>query len=269
MKPHFIFLVKIVNKFQMFFYLMKKIYLFCKKCGKKANEKIENIVNYNSDWITNEIIKFCNTKHEEKIFSVIFCKTCNLFLCEECLNLHKENNKNHEFVELNKLKINFCNFHNKKLTQFCYDCDEEICKKCLDKHKEHKTKKIEKNVENKNLKNFNNFIEKIENCIKNKYQNLKENIIELQKMNINDEESKEQLNKIIQTNLDFFYNDLKISENLLFLSKISFISSEKIKEFSEIRKKQNEIIIENILNFFNEKNIYIFKTLLIKKKINY
>lgn len=244
----------------------KNLFIYCKKCGKKANEKIENIVNYNSEWISKEIIKFCNTKHEEKIFSVIFCKNCNLFLCEECLNQHKQNNKNHEFIGLNKLKINFCNFHNKKLTQFCFDCDEEICKKCFDFHKEHKTKKIEKIVENKNLKNFNNFLEKIENCIKNKYQILKENIIDLQNMKINDEESKEQLNKIIQKNLNFFYKDLKISQNLLFLSKISFISSEKIKVFSEIRKKQNETIIENILNFFNEKNLEKFKKYINKEK---
>ena len=244
----------------------KNLFIYCEECGKKANEKIENIVNYNSEWITNEIIKFCNTKHEDKILSVIFCKTCNLFLCEECLNQHKENNESHEFIELNKLKINFCNFHNKKLTQFCFDCNEEICKKCLNKHKEHKTKKIEKNIENKNLEKFNNFLEKIENSINNKYQILKKNIIELQNLKINDEESKEQLNIIIQKNLDFFYKDLKIGQNLLFLSKILFISSEKIKEFSEIRKKQNEMIIENILNYFDEKNLEKFKMFINKEK---
>ena len=249
----------------IFFSDEKNLFIYCKKCGKKTNEKIENIVNFNSNWISNEIIKFCNTKHEEKKFSVIFCKTCNLFLCEECLNQHKQNNKNHDFIELKKLKINFCNFHNKKLTRFCFDCDEEICKKCLEKHKEHKTKKIEKN-ENKNLINFNNFLEKIENFIKNKFQNLKENIFDLHNMKINDEESKEQLNKIIQKNLNFFYKDLKISQNLLFLSKILFISSEKINFFSEIRKKQNETIIENILKFFDEKNQEKFNNFINKEK---
>ena len=143
------------------------------------------------------------------------------------------------------MKINFCNFHNEKLSEFCYDCDEEICKKCLNKHNNHKTEKIEKFYKNKNqenLKNFNIFLEKAENSIKNKYQNIKENSTYLQNVTLKDEESKEQLNKSNQIFLDYFYNDLKIVQNLLLLAKIIFISSIKIKVFSDNRNEQKKIL---------------------------
>ena len=247
----------------------KNLFIYCKNCGTKSNEKIENIVNFNSDWITNEVIKFCNTKHEEKILSVIYCKTCNLFLCEKCLKEHKQNKKNHVYIKLNKLKINFCNFHNEKLSEFCYDCKEEICKKCLNKHNIHKTEKIEKIYKNKNsenLKNFNIFLEKAENSIKNKYENLKENITYLQNITIKDEESKEQLNKINQNFLDYFYNDLKFVQNLLFLAKILYISSIKIKEFVDNRKEQKEKFLILISKYYDEENFEKFKKFNNKEK---
>ena len=91
----------------------------CKNCGIHDEENIENIVNYSSKWVTNEIIitKSCLEKHLQKEkesliieknkakeipkLSYKYCKTCNLFLCEECLIEHsKEQKEDHILLEL-------------------------------------------------------------------------------------------------------------------------------------------------------------------------
>ena len=236
----------------------------CENCGKKTNEKIENVVNYNSKWISNEIIKFCSIKHEKKILSIIFCKTCNLFLCEDCLNEHKKNDSNHNLIELNKLKLNFCNFHNENLTNFCFNCNEEICEECLkNEHNKHKTQKIENAIKNKNLENFNKFLEIAENSLKNKYEYLNKNIVNLQN---NDEDSKEKINRITQNIFEYFFDNLKIEQNLLFLAKILFISSEKIKEFTNDIKKQYDNFIKNIQDYFENKILFNFEQFILIEK---
>ena len=63
----------------------ENLFIFFNNCKISNTEKIKNVVNYSSKWISNEIIKFCTTKHKKKILSNIFCKTCKLFLCNECL----------------------------------------------------------------------------------------------------------------------------------------------------------------------------------------
>ena len=44
----------------------KNIDIYCNKCNIYENEKIENICNYSSEWITNYIEISCNKKHKHK-----------------------------------------------------------------------------------------------------------------------------------------------------------------------------------------------------------
>jgi len=66
----------------------ENVLISCSKCNINVDEKIENIVNYSSKYISNTI-KFCSSKHEEITPSNIYCKTHNLFLCQNCFNNHK------------------------------------------------------------------------------------------------------------------------------------------------------------------------------------
>ena len=66
----------------------ENILISCSKCNINVSEKIENIVNYSSKFVSNAI-KFCMSKHDEIIPSNIYCKTHNLFLCQDCFNNHK------------------------------------------------------------------------------------------------------------------------------------------------------------------------------------
>ena len=91
------------------------ILLSCEKCNIHANEKIENIVNYLSKWVSN-IIKYCQGEHEERRPSSIYCKIHNLFLCQDCFENHEQK---HDFIlnqdyKGNKLLIVFFNISDRK-----------------------------------------------------------------------------------------------------------------------------------------------------------
>lgn len=67
------------------------ISMSCFKCNINMNERFENIVNYSSKLVTKDI-KLYDLEHKEKISANIYCKNHNLFLCKDCLKLHKETN---------------------------------------------------------------------------------------------------------------------------------------------------------------------------------
>jgi hypothetical protein len=140
----------------------ERILIECNHCNIKQEEKISNISNYSSEWLSNEINKPCNLKHENKIPSNSFCKTCNLYICENCYEHH---DKSHEIMFINAFKILFCDFHNIKTSYYCYNCDLEFCEKCCNFHYEHKYIKL--NNKDKltgaliNLNIFENFIENV------------------------------------------------------------------------------------------------------------
>ena len=83
----------------------EEINISCSNCKLNSNEKIKNIVNYSSNWVTNAI-KYCSFKHEKKIPSIIFCKNHNLFLCNECLKFHQDNTYLSQKMKLAKASFN-------------------------------------------------------------------------------------------------------------------------------------------------------------------
>ena len=129
----------------------------CINCSIKKVEKITEIANYSSKWISNEVYSSCVLNHEEKITPLVFCKMCNLNLCEQC---YKSHNKHHEFKFLNDFNISFCIYHNIKMTYFCQDCDIEFCDKCINFHNKHNFIKLDgTNIDkiNGGLMNLNMF----------------------------------------------------------------------------------------------------------------
>ena len=82
------------------------ILISCSKCNININEKIENIINYSSKWVTNTI-KFCDLSHAKKIPANVYCKTHNLFLCQDCLKSHKEKcNSDDKFISKDNSLLN-------------------------------------------------------------------------------------------------------------------------------------------------------------------
>ena len=261
----------------------------CKNCGIHDEENIENIVNYSSKWVTNEIIitKSCLEKHLQKEkesliieknkakeipkLSYKYCKTCNLFLCEECLIEHsKEQKEDHILLELYKLRANWCNIHNEKLTHFCHQDKQNICMTCYPEHKEHYVEKYE--LVNKGkielYKKFENFILNSEEIKNEKYKKLNQNIIWLQDFSKDDEESKAELNNTLSKLFEIFCHDLKIEINLVFFAKLLFSTCLLFeeKENHEYIIKQYKSIIEVIKKYFEIGKVEEFNEILVEKK---
>ena len=242
--------------------------------------------------LTNSIKKFLEPKnpgncreHNEK--GEKFCKICNLWLCKECLNIHKVFNSNHELSN-NQFTINHnCLIHGDINKYYCINCKCEICGNCLikgEKHFEHKFfplsnfKDLINEIKQKiKLKNFNDFLDyfneiedylnkkKEENC--NIIFNKIDEIIE--KLNLLKNEFEKDINEkysnlvktmeIIKLCYSYFYKKLENEEqtlnNLNFLEKIEEIKNIEIT-FSNFDESLNCI---NLITQFEKNNHLIYK----------
>ena len=220
--------------------------------------KISDILNLSTKWIK-RVFYQCNVhKQNDSSFAYKYCKSCNLFLCKECVINHIKNGK-HELEYIFNLEINFCEKHSSKITKFCENCKNYICNFCSDN--EHKSHKVVEFYEKDKLKlneiqNMINFLEKT------KYS--KKNILEKIEDNFEDEDSDKKLKMY-----EMFKNDLKEIDNYKILSRILYFSSKKVTS-----EKYKDEIINNYLGIFNYiKGLYTqtkikkFDTL-VKSKIN-
>ena len=242
----------------------------CINCNTQKEEKVSNICDYLSEWMTNEIVSFCELEHKEKIASLFFCKTCNLFLCQKCGEIHNQNNS-HEYILLDDFKIDMCDYHNIKPSFYCKDCDIEFCEKCNNKHSLHNFLEINNNKINEinggltNLKMFEIFLENSIKVQKEKCNYVNEILIIIDGFN---DEDKELLNNIISNILKIFYKSVKTELNLIFLAKILFFTFKMNKKnFENIEKYKT--ILNVISNSFKNEEIEKFKTSIISLKKKY
>ena len=266
----------------------EKMTISCNKCGIYEEEKIINIVNYSSKWVTNSFVNIqpCSQDHspedkdsiyvdkKEKIKSPIpsskFCKTCNLFLCDDCFKKHNDIFENHNYAELYQLRANCCNIHNEKFTHYCHIDEQYICYQCNPEHKTHYIEKYEV-VEKEKIafiKTFEKFISNSEKIKNDKFKKLNEHMIWLKDFSKDDNESKEELNNTLNKLFEIFSNDLKIEINLVLFAKILFstcIIFEKKDIHKELLDKYKDLI--NIIEkYFENEKVEEFNKMLIEKK---
>ena len=97
----------------------------------------------------------CQEEHEEERSAVSFCSTCDAFICQECVDLHKTRKvfKKHEMKPLQGVfeqggkKVNLfkCSKHSKNCEVYCHTCEEMICHICssIEPHRSHKVSYID------------------------------------------------------------------------------------------------------------------------------
>ena len=184
-----------------------------------------------------------------------YCRDCEIWLCEKCLEIHKVFNQIHT-LESKELPLKeICETHSEYTQYYCMQCRKEICSYCIaigGKHKEHKyipfdefkkylqeikdklkfktLEECEKNLEEIRIKKtkekenkINNFVNQVEDLIK---------IINIVKdFYINDIEKKmESLNKVI----DLMKESYKYFYNLLNNEKQDFYTIDYLKQIVEI-----------------------------------
>ena len=240
----------------------------------------------------------CSSVEHSKIDAVIFCPTCNIFLCNKCQNnFHSKIFANHPIKNLTDEKkdnfIDLCNEHNhlSKFEYFCKTHNKLCCVKCIAKIKDEnngqhkdcdiislkeiKTEKEKKFKENyvkleeisKNLENtINQFKVLIEQINKDK----EDLILGIQKVftkirtALNERED-ELISKVKGIYKESFFDEeiVKESEKLPLKVKKSL---ESINEIKEIKNKKKELSSE--INYYIEFENNINKIEEMNKTIN-
>ena len=196
--------------------------------------------------------KKCSSKKHEKFDAILYCQTCNLYLCNKCTNTHSDWFQNHELYDLNKGKEDiftgycqekshpyileyFCKTHNKLC---CAACISKIKNKGNGKHSNCDVFDIEKIKEEKK-KELKANIEKLEELFKN----LEKTIFSLEDIFKKINEDKEKLKMEVQKIFNIIRNELNKREDKI-LSEIDkefeekFFKEELVKES---KKLPNEI----------------------------
>ena len=175
--------------------------------------------------------------------AICYCIDCNLYLCNQCSNNHKEYLEIHQIINLDKnnkeIFTGFCKEqnHKGKLEYYCKNHNELCCSSCLSKIKG------KGNGQHSDCEVC--FVEEIEKEKKNK---LNENIKYLEESSKNMEESIKKLKEI-------FLNVIKSKEEIK--TKIS-------KIFTKLRDLLNEREDQLLLELNNMYNNLYFKEDLIK-----
>ena len=252
----------------------------------KLKIDFDNLINLQKDFLKPKIPGKCKEHNKD---GIKFCKICELWLCNECLNIHKVFNNNHELSN-NEFNIShICNIHGDINKYYCNNCKIEICGNCLikgEKHFEHKffplenfkdlINEIKQKIKFKNYESFNEMIKQIEdNLIKKKNEKCEIvnnkineiiNKLELIKENYNKEINEKFINlqksiEVIKNSFYYYYQQLENEEqsfySLDFLQKI-----EEIKNIEIIFSNFDELIsCLNNIKLFEKKEYFLFQIL--------
>jgi len=99
-----------------------------------------------------------------------FCGYCKIFLCEDCINVHKIIKSNHNILDYSKIN-NSCLYHGNKYKFYCFTCLKSVCTKCSG-HNNHSFKTLTELEPNKDfLEKLNFYFNEVYNyfnCLENK-----------------------------------------------------------------------------------------------------
>ena len=135
--------------------------VFCKICEEVFSLSLNDLSDHPfalRKALSNQYRKegvICQEEHEEERSAVSFCSTCDAFICQECVDLHKIRKflKKHEMKSLQGVfqqggkKVDFfkCLKHSKNCELYCHTCEEMICHICssVEPHRSHKVSYID------------------------------------------------------------------------------------------------------------------------------
>ena len=172
-----------------------------------------------------------------------YCRDCELWLCDKCLEIHKVFNEIHNLEERELPLKEICDDHSEFTLYYCMDCKKEICTFCVSKggkHNEHQYIPFTK------FKKYTNEIRD-----KLKYKTLEEcekNLEDIRKKKI--KEKKEKMT-IFLNKIEELLNNIRITKDI-YVKDVE----EKLKDFNHVLDliKESYKYYYNLLN--NEKQDY-------------
>ena len=180
-----------------------------------------------------------------------YCRDCELWLCDKCLEIHKVFNETHTLEEKELPLREICEDHSEYTQYYCMTCRHEICSFCVangGKHKEHKYFKFNE---------FKKYTQEIRDKLK--YKNIEEcekNLEEIRNKKMKEKEEKiselnnkvEQLIQIINSTKDYFVKD--IEEKMEYVNKVIDLMKESYKYFYNLL--ENEKQDYNSINYLKQ-----------------
>ena len=186
-----------------------------------------------------ELKSKCSSKKHGNIEANVYCKDCNIFLCNKCQNFHSDLFQNHKICEINnsnfekEIFTGFCGEKNhfEKLEFFCKTHNKLCCSSCIIKIQK-KGKGLHSNCE----------ICVIEEIRDQKKENLNKNLSFLKKLSKNIKPMIE-LKKIVnEINKD--KENLKLEIQNLFTKIRNKLNEKEEQLFSEIDKQYDRTLFD-------------------------
>ena len=170
-----------------------------------------------------------------------YCRDCELWLCDQCLDIHKVFNETHTLEEKELPLREICEEHSEYTQYYCMTCKQEICSFCVangGKHKEHKYIQFNE---------FKKYIQEIRDKLK--YKTLEEcenNLEDIKNKKMKEKEEKinelnnkvEELIQIINSAKDYFVKD--IEEKMDYVNKVIELMKESYKYFYNLLENEKQ-----------------------------
>ena len=184
----------------------------------------------------------CSFPEHSQNEAKIFCQECKIYMCNKCEKTHQDLFKSHNLLKIGKNNIEiftgFCKEpnHINELKYFCKNHNKLCCAQCIIKIKD------EENGQHSECNIC--VIKDIENLKKN---NLKENIIKLENLSKNFQESINELKKQFEL-LNDSKENLKTNISKIFTKIRSYLNEREDELLGDVDKQFNELFIreENI-----------------------
>ena len=170
-----------------------------------------------------------------------YCRDCELWLCDKCLEIHKIFNEIHTLEEKELPLREICEEHSEYTQYYCMTCRNEICSFCVangGKHKEHKYIKFNE---------FKKYIQEIKDKLKFKtLEECEKNLEDIRNKKIKEKEDKindlknkvEQLIQIINSAKDYYMKD--IEEKIEYVNKVIDLMKESYKYFYNLLENEKQ-----------------------------
>ena len=214
--------------------------------------------------------KTCSKKLHEKIEAIIYCKECNIYMCNKCKQSHFDLFESHHLFNLDKnindIFTGLCKDanHNVNFEYFCKTHNILCCAKCISKFKNNGNGKhgncdicIINDIKKEKKEKLNENIKILEELS----LNLKQSINELKNMFERINEDKENLKLKIQKIFTQLRNKINNKEDEI-LARVDnkfnklFFKEEFLKISENLPNKVNQLLIQgkNINNDWKEEN---------------
>ena len=189
--------------------------------------------------------KKCSLKKHNEINAIIYCKECNIYMCNKCSNHHSELFESHNTYEIGKenAPIYFCkeNNHKEELKFYCKNHNKLCCAICITK------------IKGDGYGQHNNCeVCIIDEIADEKRNNLNKNLKYLEDISLNIDKLTKQLIKIINM-IDENKEELKIKISKIFTKLRNEINARENELLLDIDNKFNEFILDEKIIKQNEK----------------